>query len=206
MGIWTGWIAERQMTELETSRMSIRVLVPLADGVEEMEAVILIDTLRRAGIEAVGAGLHGLEITGSRGVVLQADTLLQELLNQDPCGAGFHAIAIPGGGPGTDACCEDDRLIELVRDMHAAGKWIAAICAAPKVLLKAGVLEGRAATCHPGVADQMGGMTLSTDRVVVDGPIVTSRGPGTGFDFALRLIELLDSPAKAASVAGPMCL
>jgi 4-methyl-5(b-hydroxyethyl)-thiazole monophosphate biosynthesis len=165
-----------------------RVLVPLAEGCEELEAVTVIDLLRRAGIEVVTAGLARGPIRASRGTVLLPDVLLEEVLHQD-----FDMVALPGGGPGAERLAEDERVRSVIHEMAEAGKYTAAICAAPKVLADAGVLAGKQATSYPGILEEAApeGVTLKQDPVVVDGSVVTSRGPGTAMDFALTLVELL---------------
>jgi 4-methyl-5(b-hydroxyethyl)-thiazole monophosphate biosynthesis len=165
-----------------------RVLVPLAQGCEELEAVTIIDLLRRAGIEVVTAGLDDRPVKASRGTVLIPDTTLEEVTDQT-----FDMIALPGGLPGADHLAADQRLIALLQQQHAAGRCAAAICAAPKVLAGAGLLDGRTATSYPGAVDAAAypAVNFVDDPVVVDGTLVTSRGPGTAMDFALQLIESL---------------
>jgi protein deglycase len=164
------------------------VLVPLAQGCEELEAVTIIDLLRRAGITVVSAGLDEKPVRASRGVTLVPDMTLDQAL-----GGEYDMIALPGGLPGADHLAGDARIIELIRRMAEAGKYTAAICAAPQVLARAGVLEGHAATSFPGAIDigSMAGIDYREQAVVVDRKVVTSRGPGTAMDFALVLIELL---------------
>ncbi len=165
-----------------------RVLVPLAQGCEELEAVTIIDLLRRAAVDVVTAGLDNRPVTASRGTLLIADTRLEDVLEQT-----FDMIVLPGGLPGADHLAADPRIIALLRSQHAAGRFTAAICAAPKVLARAGLLDGRSATAYPGAVDPAAYPTVdfSDAAVVVDGTLVTSRGPGTAMDFALQLIELL---------------
>ncbi|MBK1645001.1 DJ-1 family protein [Thiocapsa imhoffii] len=164
------------------------VLIPLAQGCEELEAVTLIDLLRRAAIEVVTAGLDARPVRASRGTVLIADTQLDDLADRL-----FDLVVLPGGLPGADHLAADTRIIALLRRHQAAGRYIAAICAAPKVLATAGLLEGRTVTHYPGAIDrsEYPGVRFSDDPVVVDGTLVTSRGPGTALDFALQLIDLL---------------
>ena len=164
-----------------------RVLVPLAEGCEELEAVTVIDLLRRANIEVITAGLETGPIKASRGVVLQADTSLDEALQND-----YDMVVLPGGGPGSERLDADDRIRQLLLKMANSEKYTAAICAATRVLNNAGLLEGKRATCYPGALSNEDLPGLNTEqRVVQDGKIVTSRGPGTAMDFALQLIELL---------------
>lgn len=166
----------------------VRVLVPLAPGCEELEAVTVIDLLRRAQIEVVTAGLSDGPVTASRGVVLIPDTTLAQAHTEN-----FDAIVLPGGQPGANNLEADVRILALVQRMAGAGKYVAAICAAPKVLAAAGVLNGRRATCFRDAIDAKTypQVRLEGAPVVVDGNIVTSRGPGTAMDFALELIRLL---------------
>ena len=165
-----------------------RVLVPLAQGCEELEAITIIDLLRRAGIEVISAGLDAENIIASRGVKLIPDTDLESALKDD-----YDMIVLPGGLPGADHLDNDERLKSALQKMSNEDKYIAAICAAPKVLANAGLLAGKTATSYPGFLDGPGlsGITLSDEAVVRDGNIITSRGPGTAMDFALELIMVL---------------
>jgi len=178
-----------------------RVLVPLADGCEELEAVTIVDLLRRAGVEVVTAGLGEGPVTASRGVVLMPDRTLDQVLGDD-----FDMIVLPGGLPGADHLDADPRIHALLHRMAEQDRYTAAICAAPKVLLNAGLLDGRKATAYPGVIDGRlsPGSQLLSDAVVTDGRVVTSRGPGTAMDFALTLIEKLLGADKRRQVEEPL--
>lgn len=164
------------------------VLVPLAQGCEELEAVTIIDLLRRAGIEVISVGLDAQPVRASRGTVLIPDAVLDEVVDRD-----FDMIVLPGGLPGADHLERDARLRALITRAASAGRFVAAICAAPKVLASAGLLDNRIATSFPGVLDpaKVSGLSYRDDAVVQDGKIITSRGPGTAMDFALTLIENL---------------
>lgn len=167
------------------------VLIPLADGFEELEAVTLIDLLRRADIRVTTASLGPQQtLTASRQVTLVADTLLDDVLEED-----FDMLLMPGGQPGTNNLLADPRIHALIKRLQQQGKYLAAICAAPMVLAAAGVLDGKRATSYPGAlnATQYPLITLVDEAIVVDGQILTSRGPGTAMDFALMLIALLDN-------------
>ena len=168
--------------------MTIRVLVPLAQGCEELEAVTIIDLLRRAKIEVVAAGLTPGPVQGSRGTILVPDTTLDDALSRD-----YDMVVLPGGQPGATHLESDARIVKLVRKMAAGGQYTAAICAAPKVLATAGVLDGRRATAFPGSidAEAFPKTRLEDTTVVIDGKIITSRGPGTAMDFSLGLIDVL---------------
>ena len=164
------------------------VLVPLAQGCEELEAVTVIDLLRRAGIEVVTAGLDEQPVRASRGVILVPDATLDEALQKD-----YDMVVLPGGLPGADYLKKDARIIRLLVQMQEAGKYTAAICAAPGVLAEAGLLKGKRATSYPGSldADSVPGLEYVELPVVTDGKVITSRGPGTAMDFALERIETL---------------
>lgn len=178
-----------------------RVLVPLAQGCEELEAVTIIDLLRRAGIDVVTAALDDLTIVASRGVKLIADTSLDAVIDDE-----FDMIVLPGGLPGADHLDQDPRIHALLKRQHEAGHFTAAICAAPKVLANAGLLDGRSATSYPGFIDKMDlpRTQVLEAPVVNDGNVITSRGPGTAMDFALALIEQLEGPAQRQAVEAPL--
>ena len=162
------------------------VLVPLAQGCEELEAVTVVDLLRRAGVHVVTAGLDNAPVRASRGVVLLADMTLDEALKQE-----YDMVVLPGGLPGADHLDDDPRIRGLLRTMADSGRYTAAICAAPKVLASTGLLEGKKVTSFPGVLDAFADLDYRSDPVVQDGRMITSRGPGTAMDFALTLIENL---------------
>lgn len=173
------------------------VLVPLAQGCEELEAVTIIDLLVRAGVEVVSAGLDDRPVVASRGVVIVPQTTLDAALKRD-----FDMVVLPGGMPGADHLDKDPRIGELLLKMAESGKYVAAICAAPKVLANAGLLSGKQATSYPGYVDKMDlpDVAYKQDAVVQDGKVITSRGPGTAMDFTLALIELLVGKAKRDEV------
>jgi 4-methyl-5(b-hydroxyethyl)-thiazole monophosphate biosynthesis len=162
------------------------VLVPLAQGCEELEAVTVVDLLRRAGVSVVTAGLDDKPVRASRGTVLLPDTTLEEALLQE-----FDMVVLPGGLPGADHLADDTRIRDLLREMADTDRYTAAICAAPKVLASSGLLAGKKVTSFPGALDAFNGLDYCTDAVVQDGKLITSRGPGTAMDFALTLIENL---------------
>jgi 4-methyl-5(b-hydroxyethyl)-thiazole monophosphate biosynthesis len=164
------------------------VLVPLAQGCEELEAVTVVDLLRRAGIEVITAGLDAQPVRASRGVTLIPDMSLDAALQLE-----FDMIVLPGGLPGADHLRDDPRVIDLLKKMAAADRYTAAICAAPGVLAHAGLLAGKRATSFPGALDidAVPGIEYQEAPVVKDDKVITSRGPGTAMDFALTLIETL---------------
>lgn len=173
------------------------VLVPLAQGCEELEAVTITDLLTRAGINVVTAGLDKQTVTASRGMKLVPDKQLDDVLEDD-----FDMIVLPGGLPGADHLNNDQRIQTIVKKLAVNNKYLAAICAAPRVLATAGLLEGKHATSFPGALDQfpVNNMTYEEMAVVVDGNIITSRGPGTAIDFTLTLIDLLIGKEKRDEV------
>lgn len=164
-----------------------------------MEAVIMIDTFRRAGWKVDVVGLKKGSVECSRGVKISPDMTWGQI---DP--AGYEVIALPGGNLGTLNLMEDERILDALRRQHTAGRLVAAICAAPLVLQKAGLLHGKRVTCHPLAAGQLNDADRLDQRVVIDGNIVTSQGPGTTFAFALALIALRDGREKANEIARGM--
>ncbi len=179
------------------------VLVPIANDSEELEAVGIIDTLRRAGIVVTVASIEKeLQITGSRKTKLIADCLIGECLDKE-----YDCIALPGGMPGAEYLRDCDDLITLLKKQGSQNKLIAAICASPAVVfVPHNLIEGKTVTCHPALQDQIPSHQLSTRRVVVDGNCITSQGPGTVLEFSIKLIELLLDKKSADSIAGPMLI
>lgn len=175
--------------------MTHRVLVPLAPGCEELEAVTIIDLLRRADIQVTVAGLTDGAVTASRGVRLLPDTTLDAVVDED-----FDMIALPGGLPGSDHLAADERIGTLLRSMLEAGRFVGAVCAAPKVLARRGILEGRRATAYPGVLQAEKHADITGNAVTRDGTVITSRSAGTVMDFALELIEALEGREKRDAV------
>jgi len=180
------------------------MLIPLADGVEEMEAVIVIDVLRRAGWNVIAAAVGDSPVvTASRGVTLTADCLWQDAVQRL---ATIDGIVIPGGAGGTQALCRHEGVLECLRTFGKDGRLIGAICAGPLVLQAAGILHGRRYTCYPGVERDIAGACHCNEKTVRDDRLITSQGPGTAFDFALALIEALDGATKAAAIRRQLVL
>jgi 4-methyl-5(b-hydroxyethyl)-thiazole monophosphate biosynthesis len=188
-----------------------KVLVPVADGTEEIEAVTVIDVLRRAGAEVVVMSVEDgrNEVVCSRGVRLVADANVKELAGRG-APSDWDLIAVPGGMPGAEHIADHVKFHAVLEKHFRAGKLMAAICAAPAICFEPkGFLEGYAATAHPNFVDELGGSLLEKNvykecRVVVDTQIVTSRGPGTSMEWALCLVEQLYGSKKAREVAAPM--
>jgi 4-methyl-5(b-hydroxyethyl)-thiazole monophosphate biosynthesis len=179
----------------------MKALVPLADGCEEMEAVIIIDVLRRAEWEVAAVGLKPGAIRASRGVSIVPDASWDEI---DP--DTFDLIVLPGGNGGTENLAADERVLSALRRFHEQGKVVAAVCAGPLVLQAAGVLSGKRATCYPSAAPGLTEAEHVDERVVVDGQVITSQGPGTSFEFALALVRHFDGPEKARTIGQGMVL
>lgn len=170
-------------------------LILFAEGSEELEAVTVVNILRRAGVTVIFAGLHEGPLRGSRGTVLVPDTALDDVLERD-----YDMVVLPGGQPGTNNLKADERVLKLVRRMFEAGKYVTAICAAPSVLATAGLLDGKRATSFPGALDPFPKVLRQPQAVVEDGKLITSRGPGTAMDFALVLSERLVGHEKRMEV------
>lgn len=172
-----------------------RVLILLAPGFEEIEAVTIIDILRRAGVAVAVAGTVEGAIEGSRKVKLLADLSIDKV-----AGGDYEMIVLPGGQPGTNNLAADERVGRILKEAAAKERYISAICAAPSILASAGFLNGKKATSHPSVRERMGGTDYSEARVVVDGRWVTSRAPGTAMEFAFELVRLLVGEEKVKEV------
>ncbi len=173
------------------------VLVPLAQGCEELEAITITDLLVRAGISVTTCGLDEQPVKAARGTIIIPDTSIDQVMNKS-----FDLIVLPGGLPGADHLRDNPQLQSLLKKQASENRYLAAICAAPKALAQAGVLEGKSATGFPGVLEALHNpnITISQNAVEIDGKIITSRGPGTAMDFTLTLIELLESREKRDNV------
>ena len=174
----------------------MKALVPIAHGCEEMEAVIIIDTLRRAEWDVTVAGLTAGPIEASRGVKLVPDTAWDQINPDD-----YDILLLPGGFGGTEALIEHAGIQQALRDFNEKEKWVGSICAAALALHAAGILEGRKFTCYPGVGAHLPPEVQPVNEiVVVDGHLITSQGPGTAFEFALKIIDECGSPSLSQSV------
>ncbi len=175
-----------------------KVLVPLAPGFEELEAITLIDLLRRAGFEVITAGLDDQPVQASRNTVIIPDTSIDRVMDDS-----FDLIVLPGGLPGADNLRDDPNVQAIVKRQASEGRHIGAICAAPRALAAAGVLEGKTITCYPGSLDQVdqSAFSVSGSAVEIDDNIATSRGPGTAMDFALELIGQLGGDELKQTIA-----
>ncbi|RZN39391.1 MAG: DJ-1/PfpI family protein [Methanophagales archaeon ANME-1-THS] len=175
--------------------MAKHAVLLLATGFEEIEATSVVDVLRRAGVEVTIAGLQAGAIQGAHGIKVLPDTTLGEIEPKK-----FDAVILPGGNPGYVNLGRDKRVLDAVKTAFELGKIVAAICAAPSVLAQAGILKGKRATIFPGMESALTGAKPLSERVVMDGNLVTSQGPGTALEFALTLVELLVGKQKAQEV------
>uniref|UniRef100_A0A7N0U7P1 DJ-1/PfpI domain-containing protein n=1 Tax=Kalanchoe fedtschenkoi TaxID=63787 RepID=A0A7N0U7P1_KALFE len=190
---------------LMTSAASRKVLVPIADGTEPMEAVYIIDVLRRAGADVTAASVENrLRVDACHGVKIVADALVAESTS-----TVFDLIALPGGMPGATSLRDSNELQLLVKKQAEEGRFYAAVCASPAVALGSwGLLKGLKATCYPSFMEQLASSGVSTveSRVHKEGNVITSRGPGTTMEFAVALVEQLCGKEKAEEVAGPLVM
>ncbi len=180
--------------------MKKHVLIVLAEGFEETEAIVPIDILRRCEVEVTVAGLKSEIVSGSHNVAVMTDIMLEEYSGMP------DALVLPGGMPGAENLASSVKLKDLIIKMNSSGKIIAAICASPAVVLEpCGILERKSATCYPGMENGFSPLVrASKEDVVEDGNIITSRGPWTAFPFAFKVAEILVGESKSAMVASQM--
>lgn len=174
-------------------------LVPLIDGFEEIEAIAVIDILRRAEIEVITAGVEQMLVTGSHKIQVAVDRPFADMAGRD-----FDVLVLPGG-PGVPRLGKVPAIRAIVQRHFERGHWVAAICAAPSILADVGILGSSAAACHPTVESRMGAAKLQKDPVVVDGRFITSRGAGTAVLFALEIVRRVVGEEKAAQIARQIC-
>lgn len=176
------------------------IYVHLADGFEEIEAVTIVDVLRRAGLDVkiVAVGKE-TTVRGAHGICMTADMLLEQAEY-----AQAEMLILPGGMPGTLNLMESERLCQALTEAFAQGRWVAAICAAPMVLGHLSLTEGKRATIYPGMEEHLTGAAVCSDAVVRDGNLVTSKGPGTAMEFSLKLVELLSGSQMAENLKKEM--
>ena len=169
----------------------------LADGFEEIEALYTLDLLRRANIDVKTVGVGGIYVTGSHNITVKADLLIDELDVSD-----CEGVILPGGMPGTTNLYDCEKVIELVRKCADEKKLVCAICAAPLILGRLGLLEGKRAVCFPGFEAHLAGATLPDDgaRVVCDGKVITAKGMGVALEFGLALVRALKGDAVAEQI------
>jgi len=171
------------------------VLVPFAEGFEEIEAITIVDILRRAGAEVTVTALNKRNVMGSHGLKIIADTVLDEVLSKN-----WDMVVLPGGVPGAPTLMDDDRIIKLLQDQGSAKKTSAAICAAPAVLEKAGLTKAKEVTSHPAWSSRMTTAIHTGARVQVAEQLITGQAAGSAMEFAFKLVEILYGPEKVAEV------
>ena len=182
--------------------MGKRAIVILADGFEEIEAITGIDVLRRAGVEVTVCGLNSERIKGSKGIIIVADKILEG--NE----IEYDACVLPGGMPGAENLAASDKVKKILLDMDNQGKIIAAICAAPAVVLATlGILNDKSATCYPGMEENFSDTTdYKKDDVVIDENVITSRGPATALKFSIAIVDALCGQAIAQKISNATLL
>ena len=191
-----GYNRENSLIHREETIMK-KTAILFAEGYEEVEALTVVDLLRRAKIGCdIVAVDDGVEVTGSHGIRVGADKTLSQLVMEE-----YDGLILPGGLRGVNNLAADERVIDLLRRFAEAGKLTAAICAGPTVLAKAGLLQGRKACCYPGMEDELNGAVACTESVVADGSIITSRGLGTAIPFALALVAYFSGEKQAQALA-----
>ncbi len=162
------------------------VYVFLADGFEEIEALTVVDLLRRAKVNVTTVSItENILVHGAHGIDVMADILFRDNLSES------DMLVLPGGGPGTRSLLAHEGLKDLLKDYEKKGRYLAAICAAPSVLGMHGILKGKRAICYPGFEDKLLDAIVINNKVIVDGKIITSKGPGTSIEFSLELIKIL---------------
>ncbi|MBU1260289.1 MAG: DJ-1/PfpI family protein [Planctomycetes bacterium] len=180
--------------------MGKKVLITVADGIEELEAIAIIDCLGRAGAELTIASVQKQQIATARKVKITADCLISDCAEKT-----YDLIVLPGGLPGAESFRDSKTLIEMLKKQREAGRFYAAICASPAIVFAHhGLLAGKKATCYPGMENKLPDASAANQMVVVDGNCITSRGPGTALEFSLKLVELLFGNEKAKQIAEAM--
>jgi 4-methyl-5(b-hydroxyethyl)-thiazole monophosphate biosynthesis len=177
------------------------VLLLLADGFEEIEAITPIDILRRAGVNVTVAALKGKEVVGAHSIVVSADIDLKSVINNN-----FDMVILPGGGGGTANLAASEDVLNLLARYEKEGRYIAAICAAPTVLAKAGVAKETPLTSYPSVESTFDPKFYSTDKVVSSGKFITSRSPGTTMDFSIELVRILAGEEMAKKLKSDLVM
>lgn len=177
------------------------VLIPIADGSEEIEACTLINVLRRAGFAVTVAGVTEMAVQGAWNINLVADKLLSDCQGQN-----YDGIFLPGGMPGATNLANSALLVSMLQKQAASQKYYGAICASPAVVLAHhGLLDGKKATCYPGFESELPDSSLAAQRVVIDGNCITAQSPGSAQEFALKIITVLDSEQASQKVKQDLC-
>lgn len=169
-----------------------------ANGVEEVEALAALDVIRRAGLEVITVGIPGTEVSGPHNITFKTDMTIAEFESKD---RRADAVILPGGGVGTETLANNKTVCDLVKKTYAEGGFICAICAAPSVFGRLGLLQGKKATCYPGFEHYLKGASVLPDKVVVDGKVITAKGMGCAIQFGLAVISALKGKEAADKIA-----
>jgi len=180
----------------------MKAFIFLAEGFEEIEAITVIDVLRRAKVDIKTVSVSDkLDVTGSHKITVIADALFEEIDFRDA-----DMLILPGGMPGTTNLASHKQLAQRLSQHAKNGKWVGAICAAPSVLGGLGILKGKSATCYPGIENSLQGAQVKNDPVVQDGNVITGRGPGVSAQFALKLVEVLAGSEVSKKIKSDMLI
>lgn len=177
----------------------MKVAVYFATGYEEVEALAVVDVLRRGNVEVVMVGVDGKAVVSGRGISINMDATIDEI-NHDE----IDMMVLPGGIPGVDNLIKNETVVKELKAFKEQGKWLAAICAAPSILGKLGLLQGEKATCYPGYEDELTGCQHTGERVEVSHHIVTGKGAGTALDFGYKILEVLKDKDLADQIRKAM--
>lgn len=177
----------------------MKIIVPFAEGFEEIEGITIVDVLRRAGLDVTTAATGANPVAGSHRIPVVADQKIASLTASD-----YGCIILPGGMPGSDNLKNDDTVLSFIKLIDSAGGYIAALCAAPIVLAAAGVIAGKKVTCFPGFEQILSGATYTGKPVEVDGRIITGRGPGCALPFAFEIVKLLAGESSKKQLISDM--
>ena len=174
-----------------------------ANGVEEVEALATLDVLRRAGLEVTTVGIPGVDVSGPHSITFKADITIAEFERK---ARTAEAVILPGGGVGTETLAGNKTVCDFVKKVYAEGGHICAICAAPSVFGRLGLLQGKKATCYPGFEHYLKGADVRADKVVTDGKIITAKGMGCAIQFGLAIISALKGEKTSAKIADSIML
>ena len=180
--------------------MNKKVLVAVADGTEELEAIAIIDCLRRVGADVTIASVQKQQITTARKIKITADCLITDCVTKD-----YDLVVLPGGFPGAEHLRDSRELVEILKKQKESGRFYAAICASPAIVFEPhGLLTDKKATCYPAMAEKLKNKQAANQSVVVDGNCITSQGPGTALEFSLKLVEILFGSEKSQELSKAM--
>jgi len=177
----------------------VQILIPFADGFEEIEAITCVDVLSRADINVITASLKENVVRGAHRIEIVTDLFIDNINTSE-----LDGIVLPGGMPGSINLQNSNEIIKIVKELYQNNKLIAAICAAPLVLEEAGIITNRNITCYPGIEEELKSANYLEDRVVVDGNIITGKGPGAALEFAVKVVEYLLGENRAEMLKNSM--